>query len=141
LQYEREVSELESLIESKIYHEDELESRVQELERERDRWRAKANNAAPTSTNSAPSHSRTTSLVSNGSASSEVRCELCEGPHDLDACPVFAGTTLDVDPPVGAGGADQPSPLANKAKTKKWCNDCESSAHDTAECPMADDVF
>lgn len=136
------MSELESLIESKIYHEDELESRVQELERERDRWQSKAQAAAvggkATSTNS---HSRTDSLVSNGSAASDIRCELCEGPHDLDACPVFAGTTLDVDP-LPTGAADQPSPLANKAKAgKKWCNDCESSAHDTTECPMADDIF
>jgi chromosome segregation ATPase len=145
-EYEREVSELESLIESKIYREDELETRVQELE---DMWSknggAGAAGAAPASsasvTTRAPKHTRTDSAVSNGTARSDLRCELCEGPHELDACPVFSSTTLDadVDAEADADADAHPSPLANK--NKKWCNDCESSAHDTAECPMAEDVF
>lgn len=130
-QYEREVSELESLIESKIYREDELETRLQELERDVDRWRAKAQALAAGSAASS-AHSRSTSLTSNGVASiDETRCELCEGPHDLDACPVFAGTTLSADTAAAGDGASK----------KKWCNDCESDAHNTAECPMADDMF
>jgi chromosome segregation ATPase len=148
-EYEREVSELESLVESKIYREDELETRVQELEAEMERLRkSKAKPAAPAPA-SAPSHSRNASeqsngstTVSGGSTETALRCELCEGPHELDACPVFTGAPLE-------GGNTTP---LNIKKGKKWCNDCEvslggstadsqSAAHNTAECPLAEDVF
>lgn len=119
-EYEREVSELESLVEAKIYREDELETRVQELEAEMARLRVKAT-AAPT--NSTISHSRNVSTQSAVSAASggsteaagDLRCELCEGPHELDACPVFTGA------PAETGNT---TPL-NIKKSKKWCNDCE----------------
>lgn len=143
-EYEREVSELELLVESKIYREDELETRVHELEAEMARLQkstpgsvaAATFNSAPSS---APSHSRNVSEQSNGgsttvsagSTETALRCELCEGPHELDACPVFTGAPLE-------GG--NTSPLKIK-KSKKWCNDCESAAHNTAECPLAEDVF
>ncbi|KAL1408032.1 hypothetical protein Q8F55_004829 [Vanrija albida] len=139
---EREVSELESLVESKIYREDELETFLHKAQLERDNYKSKvkALEAAQAAASSAP-NSRPVSIdlgAANGAgangtngAHSDTRCELCEGPHDLDACPVFSGSTLD-------GGGDK-SPLA--VKSKKWCADCESSAHDTADCPMADDVF
>lgn len=148
-EYEREVSELESLIESKIYREDELETRVQELEADMERLRKAKPAPAPASGPSAPSHSRNASeqsngstTVSGGSTDTILRCELCEGPHDLDACPVFTGAPLE-------GGNTTP---LNIKKSKKWCNDCEvgllrntadsqSSAHNTAECPLAEDVF
>ncbi|CAK9784955.1 hypothetical protein CC85DRAFT_315955 [Cutaneotrichosporon oleaginosum] len=145
-EYEREVSELESLVESKIYREDELETRVQELEAEMERLRKAKPAPAPSST---ASHSRNPSeqsngstTVSGGSTETALRCELCEGPHDLDACPVFTGAPLE-------GG--NTSPL-NIQKGKKWCNDCgvsreretsngQSPSHNTAECPVAEDVF
>lgn len=134
--YEREVSELESLIESKIYREDELETRVQELESQLS-GQHKVNgtsshvrNESTSSTISTASQGTTRSTQSNGTTGTDTRCELCEGPHDLDACPVFTGATLE---------AGNTSPLS--IKKKKWCADCESSAHDTSECPMADDVF
>lgn len=118
-QLEREVSELESLIESKIYHQDDLEQRIAELEREIDRLRA---DRSPS--HAAPDH-RATSVGDRSRASSttgslhtaedDTRCELCEGPHDLDACPVFAGN-LD---------AMKVSPLASKGG--RFCADCEVS--------------
>lgn len=186
-EYEREVSELESLVEAKIYREDELETQLSELERQLERIKRgdvrlsqsqslrpppasngfAANGAnghgahgarnghsghgghtghsvhpnlspakspvRPTSSTTS-AHARTDSNASTASAASGTsaatdssRCELCEGPHELDACPVFAGS-LD-------------TPKTTPAKKGKWCLDCESSAHDTAECPMADDVF
>jgi len=110
-QLNREVSELESLIESKIYREDELETRLSELERELSKQRASTASARP-----GLSHSRHPSTAD--STATEDRCELCEGPHDLDACPVFAGNM---------GGEDGPSPSAVKEKKGKWCADCEVS--------------
>ncbi|TYJ58409.1 hypothetical protein B9479_000955 [Cryptococcus floricola] len=132
----REVAELETLIETKIYREDELETRVSSLEREVDRHR-KSSASSDRNTNGQPPHSATSTHFSHGSDNShssstatggskrEVeRCELCEGPHDLDACPVFAGNVT-----------------GEEKKGGKWCEDCESSEHDTVECPMAEDVF
>lgn len=124
-EYEREVSELESLVESKIYREDELETRVQELESEMAKLRVKAVPVVNNTNSSSVSHTRNASnqseessgstTVSGGSAEGTTRCELCEGPHDLDACPVFTGAPLE-------GGNTTP---LNIKKNKKWCNDCE----------------
>lgn len=147
-QLNREVAELESLIESKIYREDELETRLGELERELSRQKAASTNGhADPLPIIRPSHSRQTSEATNGTTATEDRCELCEGPHDLDACPVFAGKMDGLD--------DRPSPLAGKMKRGKWCADCEvsltlpyqrfidmqSNEHDTVDCPMAEEVF
>lgn len=161
-EYEREVSELESLVEAKIYREDELETQLSELERQLERvkrgdvrlsqsLRPPTNGYAnghksPSKSPSKPpppaasTHTRTDSAASVSSVASAAsaasgasatsdssRCELCEGPHELDACPVFAGS-LD-------------TPKTTPGKKGKWCLDCESSAHNTEECPMADDVF
>ena len=110
-QLNREVSELESLIESKIYREDELETRLSQLERELSKQRS-----ANVSAQRGSGHSRQPSAAD--STATEDRCELCEGPHDLDACPVFAGNM---------GGEDGPSPLGTKGKKGRWCADCEVS--------------
>ncbi|KIY32706.1 hypothetical protein I305_04864 [Cryptococcus gattii E566] len=131
----REVAELEALIETKIYREDELESRAAELEREIERYKSsskRSNGAPPHSATSATfshaSDGQSSSTATDGSKATREgveRCELCEGPHDLDACPVFAGN-------VSTEGAK---------KGGRWCADCESNEHDTLECPMAEDVF
>lgn len=106
-QLNREVSELESLIESKIYREDELEQRATDLERELDHLRSSSNR-----NNASSNHSRTSSIATTGTDGDD-RCELCEGPHSLDACPVFSGELGD---PVATSG---------KSKTGKFCADCE----------------
>lgn len=111
IQLNRELSELESLVESKIYREDELETRLTELQRELLRSRTHPK-GEPLSAPSESSHSRTSSIQTGG----EDRCELCDGPHGLDACPVFAGTTL---------GEGKPSPLAGRGKVGRYCADCE----------------
>lgn len=129
-QLNREVAELESLIESKIYREDELETRLAELEKEIDKWRnqAKAQQSAPQPQGGvAMDQSRSNSTNGTGTGNGEDRCELCEGPHDLDACPVFAGNTLGNGLGNGNGHAigirEDKSPLAGKGG--KWCADCE----------------
>ncbi|WVW85108.1 hypothetical protein I302_107145 [Kwoniella bestiolae CBS 10118] len=134
----REVAELESLIEAKIYREDELENRASSLEREIERLRSSSSTSSAARGNKlsdgpsdTTSHTRSSSIATAGTtASADDRCELCEGPHDLDACPVFAGNMLSMD---GVGG--------KKSGGGKWCADCESTEHDTADCPMAEDVF
>ncbi|OXG73024.1 hypothetical protein C349_06687 [Cryptococcus neoformans var. grubii Br795] len=131
----REVAELEALVESKIYREDELETRAAELEREIVLYKSssKRSNGEPphsaastTFSHSSDGHSSSTANGgSQGTGEGTERCELCEGPHDLDACPVFAGTLS----------------TEGTKKGGRWCADCESNEHDTSECPMAEDVF
>ena len=104
VQLNREVSELESLIESKIYREDELEQRAHDLERELDRLRSNDQ-----SSQHGNGHSRNSSIATTGTDHDD-RCELCEGPHSLDACPVFSGEVVDDVP---------------KIKTGTFCADCE----------------
>jgi len=58
VQLNREVSELESLIESKIYREDELETRLAELERELSRRRVDTAPQTDAASSDRPSHSR-----------------------------------------------------------------------------------
>lgn len=133
---EREVSELESLIESKIYQQDDLENRISELERDLERARASAgassarsaSHAAGADQHRSVSGTSASSASTNGTSGSgsmissaverEERCELCEGPHELDSCPVFQGNLDALSVP---GSRD--SPLGTKSS--KWCADCE----------------
>lgn len=116
-QLNRELAELESLVESKIYREAELESTIADLQRSNEKWKAKAGTA---SGQSAAAPSTTAPTDSND------RCELCEGDHDLDTCPVFSGN-LD-------SGETGFSPLNYKHKDKVWCQDCEVSV--CQYCPL-----
>jgi hypothetical protein len=174
-QLEREVSELESLIESKIYQQDDLETQISRLEKQLreakssnsgyvapgglidlTKSRARAGNSASPSPAPALIRSKSGASVLSGTSAGEEwhdayagiesegeahsqgrassrgdgrdgaapvskdagpeaksgergaipaaaasdtdeRCELCEGPHELDQCPVFAGN-LDAAP-------------------------------------------
>jgi hypothetical protein len=118
------------LIESKIYREDELENRLADLERQIKLQRHLSNgdghvngDAPPAMSSRASEASVQSRSVSGGesNSTSDDRCELCEGPHDLDACPVFAGNMGDET--MG----DKPSPLTGKSA--QWCADCEVSGH------------
>ncbi|KAL7420492.1 hypothetical protein Q5752_004442 [Cryptotrichosporon argae] len=143
---EREVSELESLVEAKIYREDELETRASKLQRELARWKAQAaavspaagphSAATPAAAATAAADTGTKSAAANGDA----RCAMCEGPHELDVCPVFAGGADGEGDGDDDEGDDRPSPLAGKVR-RTWCADCETSEHNTADCPLASDVF
>jgi hypothetical protein len=140
----REVSELESLVESKIYREDELETRLAELEREVEKWKlrvaAASMSSLPTTSAQQTTGSTQASLSSraanhlnkaaNGNKEPEAiaeassdRCELCEGPHELDACPIFSGTMDDGK----HASANSPSMGRGGSKTRKFCEDCEVS--------------
>jgi chromosome segregation ATPase len=88
-----QVSELESLVESKIYREDELEAQVE-------RYKKLANKAAPISTTATSGASKRKEDPSLASRDEEDGgCEMCgEGGHDLDSCPIcecrFAGNSM-----------------------------------------------
>lgn len=191
------MSELETLIENKIYHQDDLENRIHELEREiriarQGQAQAETSTLAsrsgeigspavmtgitPTRTSSLAN--RTQPLVLQGRKSSSAstsgstrasstsgsvhtaeeylspprtgaagsgneRCELCEGPHDLDACPVFAGN-LDAPPaetqiskPAVATDERYRHPdidLRGQSKRELRCADCDVSSGKPSSC-------
>ena len=119
-QTNREVSELESLVESKIYREDELETQVAELKLEVRRLRSHPDLDSLSARPSESSHSRESSTHTTGGNG----CELCDGPHELNACPIFSGNTL--------GGSDgKPELVLGHGKAGKFCADCEVSANGT----------
>ncbi|KAM0789615.1 hypothetical protein ACM66B_000421 [Microbotryomycetes sp. NB124-2] len=138
----QEVSELESLVESKIYREDELETELKKF-----KALATTNNNSNSSTSN--HHERTASNASSATSQSSSRrtarqdddeggsgCEMCgETGHDLDACPIFAGsaspTKASFSKPVRPSSAD----------SQDFCDDCEEYGHSLEDCPMANEIF
>ncbi|KAI0051630.1 hypothetical protein FA95DRAFT_243872 [Auriscalpium vulgare] len=120
----KEVSELESLIESKIYREDELEQEVERLKDKLSRAQKKTSKNAVDIAASGSSSSLH-SMSDDGQGSGDV-CEICEQPgHDIFSCHLLKG---DSDAGVSTS-------------SKAYCDDCESYGHLSADCPHSMDVF
>ncbi|KAL7415417.1 hypothetical protein BDY24DRAFT_382897 [Mrakia frigida] len=150
----REVHELESLIESKIYREDELEREIEDLKYEITKSgiskiktnghhalqsRRKGDDLTP------KLGSFAAQKVSDGDA-----CELCDDPtHDIQFCPLFSGAAEQSSyDPEAFDENELNSPLANrghgnpsKGRPAIWCEDCESTDHSTEDCVYAQEVF
>ncbi|KAG5635215.1 hypothetical protein H0H81_012019 [Sphagnurus paluster] len=111
----KEISELEALVESKIYREDELE---QELERMREKMSRHSKKLSRSSTGS--TESRSTVGVR------EQVCEICERPgHDIFNCDVL----------------NKEAPMTLRSVEDLYCEDCESHGHVAKDCPHSLDVF
>ncbi|CAE6539780.1 unnamed protein product [Rhizoctonia solani] len=129
LDLNKEITELENLVESKIYRED-------DLERELERYKEKLARAQKQSGES---------MLTNGTSKSKSgikvittmadRCELCESKdHDGMDCPLLHD-----------GGEEEHtvkvSVAIEKDKPKDWCADCEEYGHGVENCPNSQDVF
>ncbi|KAK6981223.1 hypothetical protein R3P38DRAFT_3464352 [Favolaschia claudopus] len=122
----KEISELEALIESKIYREDELE---QELERTKDKL-ARQRKSSKGSSEVVETRRRAGSVANSevSDTQSEGVCEICEKPgHDIFTCSLLSS---------GASTDDRPT-----SDSELFCEDCESHGHVAAECPHSLDVF
>ncbi|KAG5643612.1 hypothetical protein DXG03_000620 [Asterophora parasitica] len=109
----KEISELEALVESKIYREDELE---QEVERLREKVARQSKKAAKSSTDTIDSRNPVASSV----------CEICEREgHDIFSCDVL----------------NKEGPARLRSVEDLYCEDCESHGHSAADCPHSLDVF
>ncbi|KAJ7783014.1 hypothetical protein B0H16DRAFT_1671164 [Mycena metata] len=118
----KEISELEALIESKIYREDELE---QELERTKEKL-ARQRKSSKGSSEVSDTRRRPGSIAGSEISDTEGVCEICEKPgHDIFSCSL-----------LGAGTPDDASSSA-----ELFCEDCESHGHVAADCPHSLDVF
>ncbi|KAJ7594052.1 hypothetical protein C8J56DRAFT_925889 [Mycena floridula] len=123
----KEISELEALVESKIYREDELEQEIERLKDKVSRHKksSKSSIEAPGS-----SHGRDRAL-SNTSETSEAVCEICERPgHDIFTCDL-----LQDDASTSSRTTSQ------RASTDLFCEECEGHGHAAADCPHSLDVF
>ncbi|TFY76041.1 hypothetical protein EWM64_g7972 [Hericium alpestre] len=128
----KEVSELESLIESKIYHEDELEQEIDRLKDKLSRGHKKSSKGAaeiihvnePLPVSLPPSNSEGGHTLHT----SQDVCEICEQPgHDIFTCDVLKGEGAEAD--------------NDSDTTTLFCVDCEGHGHTAADCPYSADVF
>ncbi|KZV63167.1 hypothetical protein PENSPDRAFT_221273 [Peniophora sp. CONT] len=146
----KEIGELEALVESKIYREDELEQEVERLRAKAARKSSRSGAPPPPPAEDARrgsialvSTTNPRASISSSIAGSSVNghgdvgpgvevCEICEQPgHDIFTCEALKGSGAPVGPPP-SGGADVPD---------VFCEDCEGYGHTAAECPPSLDVF
>ncbi|OJT13108.1 hypothetical protein TRAPUB_10334 [Trametes pubescens] len=151
-QLNKEIGELESLIESKvhrslgvsaesqadvtqIYREDELEREVERLRDKLSRSQKKSSKTdLPEDPMRRPASSAST-LSSNLGQTGEEVCEICERPgHDIFTCDLLK--------------EDAPSRMSSRLSTVSTddmseviCEDCEERGHTAANCPNSLDVF
>ncbi|CAE6445803.1 unnamed protein product [Rhizoctonia solani] len=129
LDLNKEITELENLVESKIYREDDLE---RELERYKEKLARSQRPSGESMLTNGTSKSKSNIKVITSTVD---RCELCDSKdHDGMDCPLLHD-----------GGEDEPtvkiSSAVEKDKTKGWCADCEEFGHGVENCPNSQDVF
>lgn len=127
----KEVSELESLVEAKIYREDELEQEIEQLKEKLARIEKKTSKRGNQATSLVSANSfDSLADVSQGALAGDV-CEICEQPgHDIFTCDLLRGGAA----PTAGGGKDAPP-------SELYCEDCENYGHVAVDCPHSMDVF
>ncbi|KAL0062077.1 hypothetical protein AAF712_011077 [Marasmius tenuissimus] len=152
----KEISELESLVEAKIYREDELDQEVERLKEKvakLERKVSKTSTGPETVVAQAEEHVRSASLTSTApshistpsisSVTSIDVCEICEKPgHDIFTCDL-----LKEDGPLSATSITSAAHKAINGDREEeeeldvWCEDCEGHGHTAENCPNSEDVF
>ncbi|KAG1765492.1 hypothetical protein EV702DRAFT_1204525 [Suillus placidus] len=130
----KEIGELEALVESKIYREDELEQELERLKEKLSRNNKKStkNSLEPTDL---PPRKRSSTPNNFNQSSSEDVCEICERPgHDIFTCDLLRDET----PP---GRNQNAVKKTNGDPSDLFCVDCEGHGHVAADCPHSLDVF
>ncbi|KAG8687648.1 hypothetical protein FRC08_011869 [Ceratobasidium sp. 394] len=140
LDLNKEITELENLVESKIYREDDLE---RELERCKEKLARATRNSSKLSGESMLVNGTNGTIkagkppgprpdISVITSSGELnRCELCESTdHDGMDCPLLHDVHVEESGKHSAG-----------AMTSRWCEDCEEFGHTVESCPNSQDVF
>ncbi|KAG0707304.1 hypothetical protein DFH29DRAFT_896773 [Suillus ampliporus] len=133
----KEIGELEALVESKIYREDELEQEVEHLKEKLSRNHKKSSKNSLEPTDLPPRKSSFTPGVANNfkQISSEDVCEICERPgHDIFTCDLLRDETP-------AARDKNAVKQTNGDPSDLFCVDCEGHGHVAADCPHSLDVF
>ncbi|TFK54397.1 hypothetical protein OE88DRAFT_1190781 [Heliocybe sulcata] len=142
----KEVSELETLVESKIYREDELEHELERLKEKlaKEQRKSSKSTAEPEETR-VPFPSGRTSISSmnalqldQGGEEGEQVCEICERPgHDIFSCDLLSDDAAS----MRSGKSGHSYTYSKPAGADLYCEDCEGHGHIAAECPHSLDVF
>ncbi|KAF9258302.1 hypothetical protein L218DRAFT_948467 [Marasmius fiardii PR-910] len=155
----KEISELEALVEAKIYREDELEQEVEHLKEKlakHDRKKAAKSSTDPDAIDQSKQGSRHVSQTSSSSTSTlhtpiasqssqdvAIVCEICEKPgHDIFNCDL-----LKENGPLSAKSITSAAHRAingdrdTEEELDLWCEDCEGHGHSAENCPNSEDVF
>lgn len=155
MQFEVEIANLESVVETRIFREEELEQEIAQLRAENSRLQAQAANGganrSPTLGESAKAVSRSQKLSLRLSTyNSDRDQELLDTDIDEDAV-LMMGTAAsdmsDIDAaaaiiPGTAIAIGTPPPATNidlAAGRSKWCGLCERDGHESIECPFEND--
>ncbi|KAF9446401.1 hypothetical protein P691DRAFT_673697, partial [Macrolepiota fuliginosa MF-IS2] len=126
----KEISELEALVESKIYREDELE---QEVERLKDKLSKMKKSTKNSGENRGLRHQTSSASMEDSDIEgirpiNESVCEICERPgHDIFNCDLLK--------------EDVTTSLTGTNSSEKFCSDCETWGHIATDCPHSQDVF
>lgn len=130
----KEIGELEALVESKIYREDELEQELERLKEKLSRNNKKSSKNSLEPTDLLVRKRSSTPNNFNQSSSEDV-CEICERPgHDIFTCDLLRDET----PPARDQNAVKKT---NGDPSDLFCVDCEGHGHVAADCPHSLDVF
>ncbi|KAG8881237.1 hypothetical protein FRB97_009736 [Tulasnella sp. 331] len=150
----KDILDLENLVEAKIYREDDLEREIERLNEKIARRRSSRKNSGgdvlALGHRSSPSRASIASVESLGKAVEPV-CEVCGEPgHDLVQCetlgfgsnqalaPSSATSNLTVAPPTETPSAG----VSDNGELDHWCDNCEVLGdHVTNDCPHSDEVF
>ena len=120
----KEVADLESLVEAKIYREDDLEREVEKLKDKVQRLQAKnaSKSGGSDSTAKASSrsnHTRSSTVTQQTVAKEEpssLVCEICEqSGHDIFSCPLLKD--------------EETAPATNGSSVDVYCVDCDTKGH------------
>jgi CAP-Gly domain-containing linker protein 1 len=147
----KEVADLESLVEAKIYREDDLEREVEKLKDKVQRLQSKSSSKssggdALAKSSSRSNHTRSSTVTQQTVVKEEpstLVCEICEqSGHDIFSCPLLK---------------DDENATASAPAADPYCVDCDTKGHSSeslslavhcfltrgiaAECPYAQDVF
>ncbi|KAI0085120.1 hypothetical protein BDY19DRAFT_967250 [Irpex rosettiformis] len=148
----KEIGELENLVETKIYREDELESEIERLKERLAKSQKKSSktglpedsrsSVASMSTQPFPSQpfpvrvQKFSDSDKTDSVSGEDVCEICERPgHDIFTCDL-----LKDERPLSTPDLGGMKPLGGDEELL-LCEDCEERGHTAANCPHSMDVF
>jgi len=125
----KEVGELESLVEVKIYREDELEQEIEQLKEKLARVEKKSSKRGNQAIGLLSADSFDSMSDTNQPTLAGDVCEICEQPgHDIFTCDLLRGGAAPT------GGKDAPP-------SELYCEDCENYGHVAVDCPHSMDVF
>ncbi|KAM0745878.1 hypothetical protein T439DRAFT_384504 [Meredithblackwellia eburnea MCA 4105] len=134
----QEVSDLEALVENKIYREEELEDQLAKLKKLSGAGSIpssrKVTGHERTYSETSSSHSRSAATNSELEENSG-ECEMCgEQGHEIDSCPIFAGSS-------GMAKTASSSSAQTVSNGAEFCDDCEEYGHSLEHCPLANEIF